>query len=232
MKNNHTSQNNNPLIELQNISISVRSSTGVSQLADGINLTLNPGTLIPIIGPSGCGKSTLLKSIVKLNPVTTGEIYILGKSVNSYSVPELRTKCIYLHQYPILFSGTVEANLVMPFTFKIIKQEKPERSKLIDILNDVGLPEEILEAPTVNLSGGEAQRIALARAMLVSPSVLLLDEPTASLDVDSADIIINTITKWVKENKQGVIWVVHERDVIEKVGVDPLLFTPEGLTAI
>jgi len=225
------SQYNHTLIELKNLLISVPTENGRRDLARGIDLRLVPGQIITIAGPSGCGKSTLLRSIIKLMPLLEGSISIANKSIEDWSVPELRNRCIYLHQHPVMFTGSVELNLTMPFNFRMNKKLKQNHGKITKVMNAVGLPPDFMNTNSSTLSGGEAQRVALARAMLIDPQVLLLDEPTASLDPDSSDIIIDTIKRWVDEKERGVIWVVHERDVIRKLGIDPMVMTPDGLVA-
>ncbi len=219
------------LIELRNLLISVPTENGRRDLARNINLKLSPGQIITIAGPSGCGKSTLLRSIIKLTPLLEGSISIADRSIEEWSIPELRNRCIYLHQHPVIFPGSVELNLTMPFNFRLNKKIRRNHRKISEVINAVGLPADSLNINSSTLSGGEAQRVALARAMLVEPQVLLLDEPTASLDPDSSDIIIDTIKRWIDEKERGVIWVVHERDVIRKLGVDPMVMTPDGLVA-
>jgi len=219
------------LIELKNLLISVQTENGRRDLARGIDLRLDPGQIITIAGPSGCGKSTLLRSIVKLTPLMEGYISIANKPIEDWSVPELRNRCIYLHQHPVMFAGSVELNLTIPLNFKKKKKLKADHGRITEVMNAVGLPVDSLNTNSSTLSGGEAQRVALARAMLIEPQVLLLDEPTASLDPDSSDIIVDTIKRWINEKERGVIWVVHERDVIRKLGVDPMVMTPDGLVS-
>jgi len=220
-----------PLLELNNVSIKIPEKNGIRTLSHGISFQLHPGQIIPIIGPSGCGKSTLMRIIVKLAPFSDGEININCKSIQTCTIPFLRHRCIYLHQRPVMFPGTVEYNLSLPFGFRANRKDRPDRQKLIEALTAVGLRGGMLESNSASISGGEAQRVALARAMLVEPSVLLLDEPTAALDPDSSEIILNTIKRWIKGGNRGVIWVVHERDVLKKIGVKPSTLTPEGLVA-
>ena len=222
-------ESTNPLLEIDNVSIRIPDKNGLRILSRGINLHLHEGQIIPVIGPSGCGKSTLLRIIVKLAPFSEGSISINCKSINECSIPFLRHRCIYLHQRPVLFPGTVDYNLTIPFGFRANRKDRPDRQRLINVLAAVGLNSNMLETNATGISGGEAQRVALARAILIEPSVLLLDEPTAALDPDSSEIILNTIKHWVKDGRRGVIWVVHEREVLKKIGVEPLTLTPGGL---
>jgi putative ABC transport system ATP-binding protein len=220
---------NNSLLELSEVSITVPDANGIRTLAQGVNLQLASGQIIPITGPSGCGKSTLLRSIVRLAPLYDGEIKIGCKSIDECRIPFLRLNCIYLHQRPVMLTGNVEYNLTLPFKFHANRDSKPDAAGFRSILDAVGLPEKILETNASSISGGEAQRVALARAMLLNPPVLLLDEPTAALDPDSSEIIVDTIKRWVNAGGRGVVWVVHERDVLGKLGFAPLALTPEGL---
>ena len=223
---------NNSLLELSEVSITIPDVNGIRTLAQGVNLQLASGQIIPIIGPSGCGKSTLLRIIVRLAPLHDGEIKIGCKSISDCSILFLRHNCVYLHQHPVMFPGSVEHNLTLPFNFRANRSALPDRAKTTAALDAVGLNENMLQTNATSISGGEAQRVALARAMLLNPPVLLLDEPTAALDPDSSEIIIATIKHWVSEGGRGVIWVVHERDVLGKLGFEPKALTPEGLVQI
>ena len=223
---------NNSLLELSEVSITVPDANRIRTLAQGVNLQLIPGQIIPIVGPSGCGKSTLLRSIVRLSPLHDGEIKIGCKSIDECSIPFLRRNCIYLYQHPVMLTGNVEYNLSFPFNFHANRDSKPDAKGFRSILDAVGLPEKILETNASSISGGEAQRVALARAMLLNPPVLLLDEPTAALDPDSSEIIIDTIKHWIGAGGRGVVWVVHERDVLKKLGFAPKALTPEGLVQV
>lgn len=198
-------------------------------LSKNINLKLNSGELIPVSGASGIGKSTLLRTICGLSPVQKGSITIFGKPLTEHEIPSLRTKCIYLHQHPVMFTGTVEFNILALFRFRSVKQPVPDRDNLITMLERFGLDEKILSSDASRISGGEAQRVALIRALLLNPSILLLDEPTASLDADSSKYIIEYLLNWIKEEDRGIIWVVHETDVIRKLGKAPLHMTYDGL---
>jgi len=198
-------------------------------LSHKINLNLNSNELIPISGISGCGKSTLLRTVSGLSPIQDGTIRIFGKLLHDYHIPSLRKKCVYLHQHPVMFPGSVEFNILAPFSFKTMKQSTPDHSNLVELLESVGLQKKILSSDAGSISGGEAQRVALVRGMLINPSILLLDEPTASLDADSSECVIAFLLKWVKDAGRGILWVVHERDVIEKLAIRPLHLTPDGL---
>ena len=218
------------MIELNDVSVSVIGKESNRYLARHLTLRVEPQTIQSIVGPSGSGKSTLLRSIVKLSPHSHGSIRISGRSIDSFHPAELRTNCIYLQQHPVLFPNSVEFNLQTAFSFRVVKRSFPNISKLQSVISEVGLDADILEKNALTLSGGEAQRVALARALLLDPDILLLDEPTASLDNDSAEVVIVYLKEWVKKGDRAVLWIVHERDVIRKLNIKPLMLTPNGFT--
>lgn len=213
---------NHPLIELEDVSLSVPNPAGRRKLLNNVNLRLDSGSVLPLIGPSGCGKSTLLRTIIRLSPRDNGNIFLSGKPLEKFHPPDMRAKCIYLHQYPILFASLTVTNCITPFTYGAVKTPRPDNYFIVELIERLGLDEDILKIPANRLSGGEAQRIALARAMLIEPKILLLDEPTSALDSDCARLVINTMKSWVKEGDRGILWVVHERDVLSELDAAPL----------
>jgi putative ABC transport system ATP-binding protein len=215
---------------MENIALSISDSSKDRLLSKNINLKLASQELIPISGISGIGKTTLLRTICGLSPFQEGIIRIFGKPLFEHNISSMRTKCIYLHQHPVMFPGAVEFNILAPFRFRAVRQTAPDRSDLIESLERFGLNENILTSEAGSISGGEAQRVALIRALLLNPNILLLDEPTASLDTDSSKYIIEYLLNWVRDEDRGIIWVVHETDVIQKLGKRPLHLTRDGLS--
>lgn len=167
---------------------------------DGLNLKVGSNEIVAILGPSGCGKSTLLRCIVGLEEVDAGELLFTheegGKSVG------------YLFQQPILYPHlNVEGNIALGFNKK---HNRSERSKIIaaelDSVNMSGFERRRVES----LSGGEAQRVALVRAMLGQPELLLLDEPFSALDLESRRAITIQTRDWLKQKNTAAIHVTHD----------------------
>ena len=218
-----------PLLDLRGLDVAVPGTDPPQFLARGVNLTLYPGEILPVVGKSGSGKSTLLRSLSFFCPPCGGEIVFHGIPVLEIPPVRLRAKMIYLSQTPRLFPGTVLENLLEPFQYRINRRSAPKRADLEKRMAEAGLPPGMLDGSAEKLSGGEAQRVALLRAMLLDPSVLLLDEPTSGLDPESASMIVRLVKQWVAENAHGAIWVAHDREVIRRIGRPALHFSERGL---
>ena len=156
---------------------------------ENINLHLKRGTSLGIIGPTGCGKTTLLRIIDLIEKPSSGKIYFDGVDVSKTQKDELkyRRKIGMVFQKPVVFKGTVLENI--QYGLKVRNCEKESyNDKIIGLLKSLGL-EGYEDRNASTLSGGETQRIALARALIIEPEILLLDEPTANLDPLSTDKI-------------------------------------------
>ncbi|KUG02993.1 ybbl abc transporter atp-binding protein [hydrocarbon metagenome] len=176
--------------------------------------TLTAGQNLAVQGPSGSGKSTLLKLLARLLPAENGEVFLAGRSWTEYSPQEWRVKVHYFPQQPVLFAGSVLNNLQMPFTLKQVQQSCSfDLKQAYTMLDKLGLSRSIMEQEARTLSGGEAFRLALIRSLLIQPMVLLLDEPTAHLDEDSAVFMLNLLNCWVgAKNERAIIIVSHSAD--------------------
>ncbi len=214
----------NELLRIENLSILVNNAGKERLLLKDFNLNLNTNQILPITGSSGSGKSTLLRAIVRMQTISNGSIIFKGENINRISPPTLRSKISLLSQTPTFTPGSVYQNLEEPFGFKNIQIHKPEKEQLKVAVNDLGLNSGILDANVELLSGGEAQRIALARLLILNPTILLLDEATANLDPKSSSILTETVKTWVSEGERAVIWVVHDNEVIRRLNVNPLEF--------
>ena len=150
-----------------------------------------------------------------LNSPTSGDIFLGNKSLNEYDIIQLRQKVGMVFQSPTMINGTVRENLTL--TQNWVKDCEPtSESGLIEILEQVGLNFEFLNKAARSLSGGEQQRIALARVLLNKPEVLLLDEPTANLDPQLANKILKLIYQLYQNFKLTVILVSHDYQIIKQ----------------
>ncbi|MEQ2128430.1 phosphate ABC transporter ATP-binding protein [Caldanaerobacter subterraneus KAk] len=174
-----------------------------------------------VVGPSGAGKSTMLKLINRLIEPTEGAIFINGVEYKNIDVIFLRRKIGMVFQRPFLFEGTVKENIELGPS---LRGEK--NIDALFYLEAVGLSKDYLFKDVNNLSGGEAQRVSIARALANSPEVLLLDEPTSSLDPTSTSIIEELIKRL---NREGimVILVTHNMEQAKRIG-DYTLFLYKG----
>jgi putative ABC transport system ATP-binding protein len=177
---------------------------------------VGPGQVLFVKGPSGAGKSTLLKVLGRLLAAQSGRVWLQGKPWMDIAAPEWRLKVQYVPQKPILFDGTVQENLLMPFQFKAMSQKtSPSLNQIEGYLDELQLSTGILTQSAKILSGGEAARIALIRALLLEPQVLLLDEPTAYLDEDNRRQLLALLKGWVAEGQRALVMVSHnEQDLL------------------
>ncbi len=173
------------------------------RVVDIDSLTINQGSLLGIIGPNGAGKSTLLRLIGGLEKPTSGEIYYDGQPFN----PDIYKKMTVVFQKPYLLRTTVFQNVAYPL--KIRKENKEDIKRKTDqILKEMGL-EFLKEQKSWTLSGGEMQKVALARALIFKPDLLILDEPTANIDPSSIAVMERMIQKIHEEEDTTIIIVTH-----------------------
>jgi putative ABC transport system ATP-binding protein len=159
-----------------------------------------------IVGPSGGGKTTLLRILNRMNTPDSGRVLFFGEPVDEMDPVELRRRVVMLTQMPVIFPGTVGDNLLTGCRFA--EKEKPSAEDVTAIMGRVGLDKE-LSADAARLSGGEKQRLALARVMLMDPEVMLLDEPSASLDEETEVRIFDLVTEFCRECCKTLVMVTH-----------------------
>ncbi|NEO52607.1 MAG: ATP-binding cassette domain-containing protein [Okeania sp. SIO3B5] len=183
-----------------------------------ISFEAYPSERLAIVGPSGAGKTLLLRAIAGLDPVQEGEIVFEEQHLESWFMPHYRTQIMYLHQRPTLLEGTVEDNIQKGYLFTIHRDKIYNREKIVSYLKLLGRTANFLTQSSAYLSGGEAQIVALLRALQFSPSILLLDEPTASLDSKATENIEALITSWHAESPQRIyILISHDPAQIERM---------------
>jgi putative ABC transport system ATP-binding protein len=179
-----------------------------------VSLNVEPGDRVGVLGPSGAGKTVFLRALALLDPLDAGAIHYQGQAVVGDAVPPYRSQVIYLHQKPALHEGTVEDNLRQPFTLKAHHERKFDRRQAADLLTSLGRDAQFLQKSSRDLSGGEAQITALVRAIQLEPTILLLDEPTASLDPATAQAVEAMLDRWMaaRAEARAMVWVGHDRD--------------------
>lgn len=191
-------------VDIKNLTkVFVKSGKSIVALKD-VNLTVNKGEFVSIIGPSGCGKSTLLNIISGLLKPTSGEVYVEGEKVNGPC-----PKVGYMFQSDLLLPWrTAIANVELGLEIRGVKKEI--RKKIAeDIIKRVGLSGFEKHYPH-ELSGGMRQRIALARTLVINPSVLLMDEPFGALDAQTRILLGNEVLRIWREYRKTIIFVTHD----------------------
>lgn len=189
--------------------------TGESrEILSDINLTIPEGQILTITGPSGSGKSSLLLLLNMMRDATNGSIFLDGEDIRGLDVLELRKRVGMVFQKPYLFKGSVEYNLLLG---PRLRGANPGFSPG-QLLEKVGLPLSMLQQEATSLSGGEQQRVTLARTLANGPEVLLLDEVTASLDVDSVYLIEGLVRELSQAYGITMVWVTHDPEQVGRVG--------------
>ena len=176
-----------------------------------INLTINESEITVFIGPSGSGKTTLLKMINRLEDNTTGEVKINGKNVKEYNIHKMRWDIGYALQQVALFPHmNVEENIAIVPELKKWKKEKIN-ARIDELLNMVGLePKKYRKRNPSELSGGEAQRVGIARALAADPKIILMDEPFSALDPITRASLQKDVKKLQKQIHKTIVFVTHD----------------------
>ena len=214
---------------------------------ENISFELSAGQRLALSGTSGSGKSMLLRTLAGLDVLEKGpsgeegSISFSGKSITEWKMPEYRTRIGYVPQYQAFTDETVEECFKRAFTLKANQNKFYDREKILLWLEQLSLPEtgknnsdkdnftELLNHPARELSGGEAQVVAIIRALQLDPQVLLLDEPTSSMDAELARLIEDLLEKWHKcsaeifpappgqQAQRAWIWVSHNPDQLTRM---------------
>ncbi|MDF2564387.1 MAG: Phosphate-transporting ATPase [Massilibacillus sp.] len=190
------------LLEASDIRLKFQSKT----ILDGLSFSIYAGDFVGVLGSSGSGKTSLFRILNLLQSATSGSVSYLGKDTLSYPPTQLRKRIGYVFQKPYLFGSTVEDNLTYPY--QLLKR-KPDFEEIANYLAKANLPEDILTKKTTEFSGGEQQRIALIRSLLIKPNILLLDEFTASLDEENTLIIEQLILDEHKKQSLSILFISH-----------------------
>jgi putative ABC transport system ATP-binding protein len=175
-----------------------------------LSFRLDPGRALRLAGPSGAGKTTVLRALARLDDSAAGTVTLDGTSVTALAAPRWRRLVAYLPQKPVVLPGTVEDNLRAPFRTRNAAGEpyNPETARAL--CAELGLNGDFLSRDAALASGGEAARVALARALLTSPRVLLADEPTAHLDPAAETAVERLLVRFLDRGGM-LIFVAHEK---------------------
>ena len=202
------------MIEIKNI----HKSFGTLEVLKGVNLTVKKGEIVSIIGKSGAGKTTLLQIIGTLDKPDSGSIMIDGVDVFALKEKELadfRNRHIgFIFQFhQLLPEFTTLENVMMPAMIACMEEKEAEQ-RAMKLLTELGMAERITHKPN-QLSGGEKQRVAAARAMMMSPNVILADEPSGSLDEINKKELHKLLLQMREQYGQTIIIVTHDKELAE-----------------
>jgi len=189
-----------------------------------IDLVIPANGVTVLAGPSGAGKSTLLRLLNRLDDPVAGEIRWRGRALTEWAPTELRRQVAMVFQRPPLFSGTVLDNLR-------VARADVDAERAGHVLEHVGLDPELLGQDAESLSGGEAQRMCVARALLTEPAVLLADEPTAALD-RAARATVEDLGRMLADSGVAVIWVSHDTDQLRRLADHVIVLADGAVRAV
>lgn len=193
-------------LETIDISRSVDRPSGPKTLLRNISFRLHQSQVLAVLGPSGAGKSTLLRLLNRLDEPSSGTVLLHGKDCRDMDPRQLRRRIGMVMQRPHLFPGTAAMNVAYgPAQHGSILNSL----QISELIRQVGI-EGYDDRDVATLSGGEAQRVSIARALANNPEVLLLDEPTSALDEESKQAIERLLASLVRERNTTCVWVTHE----------------------
>jgi putative ABC transport system ATP-binding protein len=204
------------VIQLKDLTKEYVQGDTVVHALNGINLTIERGDFVAIMGPSGCGKSTLMHTLGFLDRPTGGEYLFNGKDTRKLDENELaaiRNSSVgfIFQSFNLLPRTTVLENVLLPTAYASKVDAVAMKARALEILNRVNLSHRIDAKPN-QMSGGEQQRAAIARALINDPSLILADEPTGNLDSKTSDEVIALI-KEINAEGNTIVMVTHEDDV-------------------
>ena len=208
---------NNRVIELKNVNKIYKTKAEEIHILKNVNLSFSKGNFVSIQGKSGSGKTTLLNILGLLDVPTNGDMLIDDKLIN-YKDEKIKNKIRnekmgFVFQFHYLLNEfTALENVMMPALINKKFNKKEVREKAMELLELVGLSERVKHKP-LELSGGEKQRVAIARSMINDPEIILADEPTGNLDTETSLVINNLFKKINEEKKQSIIIVTHSLEL-------------------
>lgn len=206
---------------------------GGPPLLQPTDLALHAGARIAITGASGSGKSVFLRALALLDSQTAGQVAWRGETVRPEMIPRYRSCVCYVPQKPAFIDGTVADNLRLPFTLNSLRGRSYAPQAVDRLLAQAGKGPAFLEKTAADLSGGEAQIVALVRTLQLAPQVMLFDEPTAALDPQSAAAVEGLVNAWFADGagERAYVWVSHDHDQAERMSSQRLYMHQGVLSA-
>jgi putative ABC transport system ATP-binding protein len=211
-------------LETQNLSRAIVGKV----LVNDISVAVQQGEVLAVVGPSGAGKSSFLRLLNRLDEPTSGAVLLDGRNYNEIAPRELRRRVGMVMQMAYLFPGTVAANIAFG---PQQRHETISPEQIQALLDRVGLPG-YQDRDVSNLSGGEAQRVSLARTLANTPEVLLLDEPTSALDDASERGIEELVLGIIRERQMTCVIVTHDMPQAARISDRTMILESGKLTAI
>ena len=205
------------LVEFRDVSRVYESGDHVCKALDHVNMTLEEGKFVVILGPSGAGKSTLLNLLGGLDSPTGGKIVVDGRDISTLSRDELAEyraeKVGFVFQfYNLIPTLTVHENV------KLVDEIAPNALSATKMLEEVGLADHLKNFPC-ELSGGEQQRVSIARALAKNPKILLCDEPTGALDSETGVMVLGVLLRMAKDYGKTIVIVTHNQNIAKMADV-------------
>ena len=192
---------------------------GEATVIYGLDMDVYPGDFVYIVGKVGTGKTSIIRTIIAENPLYKGSGKACGfelAGIKDKDIPYLRRKMgVVFQDFQLLMDRTVEDNLLFVLKATGWKDEESMSKRIMEVLKAVGMELKAHKMPH-QLSGGEQQRIAIARSLLNDPEVIIADEPTGNLDNETADGIMKLLTGINKEKGTAIVMVTHNRQIFEK----------------
>ena len=216
-----------PLLRLERVSL--QATVGSDLLLQDISLEIQPGEKVGIVGASGAGKTSLLRLLNRLVSPTQGKIYINGALAEDLASIKLRRMVVLSTQEPKLMGMTVAEALSYPLRLQQLP-DREIRDRLDTWTNLLRIPAEWLNKTELQLSLGQRQLVAIARALMMQPQVILLDEPTSALDLGTANHLLTVLNKLNQSQNLTVVIVNHQLELIKDF-CDRLLLIEEGTLA-
>ena len=199
------------IVKFDNVSRIYTTGDHELKALDGVNMELEEGKFVVILGPSGAGKSTLLNLLGGLDSPTSGRIYVEGKDISRLSNDELAeyraaTVGFVFQFYNLVPTLTVHENVTL------VKEIVPNAFSATKMLAEVGLSDHLKNFPA-ELSGGEQQRVSIARALAKNPKILLCDEPTGALDSETGVMVLKLLLRMAREYRKTIVIVTHNQNI-------------------
>lgn len=199
-------------VEIKNVVKEYRTGEVIIKAADGINLEFEKGEFVVIVGPSGAGKTTVLNMLGGMDTITSGSIIVDGRDISAYSSRELTSYRRYDIGFVFQFYNLVQ-NLTALENVELANQISRDALDAAKVLDEVGLKDRKYNFPA-QLSGGEQQRVSIARALAKNPKLLLCDEPTGALDYNTGKDILKLLQETCIERGMTIVVITHNQAIM------------------